>query len=38
MTVSILDVAGHRLDLSEPLHQSAPAVDVVEPGRSTGAG
>ena len=34
MTVSILDVAGRRLDISEPLHQAAPAVDL-EAGLAT---
>jgi Ca2+-transporting ATPase len=33
MTVSILDVAGHRIDVREALHESSPAVDL-EPGRA----
>ena len=28
MTVSILDVAGRRLDITEPMHRAAPAVDL----------
>ena len=34
MTVTVLDVAGERLDVTEMLHRSSPAVDL-EPGRST---
>jgi Ca2+-transporting ATPase len=34
MTVTILDVAGERLNITEALHRSQPAVDV-EPGRSS---
>ncbi len=34
MTVTMLDVAGRRLDITEPLHQAAPAVDL-EPGRAS---